>query len=56
MNWNRWFLVISGSPENHPKMIAAAGIFVVVWFAMDLFEFVDWASTKINPAPVVCIK
>lgn len=27
MNWNRIFLVLSGSPENHPRLVAAAGIF-----------------------------
>lgn len=56
MNWNRFFLVIAGSPESHPKLVAAAGLFVVVWFTMDLVEFVDWTVGKLsNPSPVVCI-
>lgn len=54
MNWNRIFLILSGSPEDHPKLIAAAGIFVIVWFAMDVIQFVDWATTKVSPTNIVC--
>ena len=54
MNWNRIFLVIAGSPEAHPSLVAAAGLFVVVWFTMDLIQFVDWVVGKIDST--VCIK
>lgn len=47
--------ILSGSPEHRRELIAA-GLFVAVWFAIDLVQWVDWALEKFNPSPVVCIK
>lgn len=45
--------ILSGSPESRTQLIAA-GLFVGLWFAMDLIEFVDWANQKLHPMPVTC--
>jgi hypothetical protein len=52
VNWHR---ILSGSPERRTELVAA-GIFVALWFAMDFVQWIDWASSKLNPAPVVCVK
>jgi hypothetical protein len=52
MNLHR---ILSGTPEHRVELVAA-GIFVALWFAMDFVQWVDWASSKINPTPVVCVK
>lgn len=45
MNLHR---ILSGSPEVRGELVAA-GIFVAVWFVMDLAQWVDWVESKINP-------
>ena len=41
--------VLSGNPDtNHT--LRWASIFVLVWFAMDTAEFIDWAYGKFNPS------
>lgn len=52
MNLHR---VLSGSPVHRVELVAA-GIFVAVWFALDFVQWIDWAVTKFNPVPVVCVK
>lgn len=52
MNLHR---ILSGTPAVRGELVAA-GIFVAVWFAMDIIQFSDWAMLKLNPAPVACIK
>ena len=45
--------ILAGSPLARKELIAA-GVFVAVWFVIDVIEFVDWAQLKIWPAVVVC--
>ena len=45
--------ILSGSPDSRFQLIAA-GIFVLVWFAIDVIQFTDWAMQKFNPTPVIC--
>ena len=46
--------VVSGNPTRRVELIAA-GIFVLIWFAIDVVQFVDWVVTKWNaPRPVAC--
>jgi hypothetical protein len=52
MNLHR---ILSGSPEHRTELVAA-GIFVMLWFAMDAIQWVDWISQKIDPTPIVCVK
>lgn len=47
MNLHR---ILSGTPEHRRELIAA-GIFVLVWFGMDVVQFVDWVNSKISPTP-----
>lgn len=52
MNINR---ILSGSPEHRTELIAA-GIFVALWFAMDLAQWVDWVASKVHPgAQMMCL-
>lgn len=45
--------ILSGSPARRIELIAA-GIFVAVWFLMDVVQFTDWAIQKFSPTPVIC--
>lgn len=46
--------VLSGNPTRRVELIAA-GIFVLIWFAIDVVQFADWAWQKYNqPRPVAC--
>jgi hypothetical protein len=47
MNLHR---ILSGSPERRGELIAA-GIFVLIWFVMDVAQWIDWVATKLNPPP-----
>jgi hypothetical protein len=52
MNLHR---ILSGSPEHRAELIAA-GLFVLLWFAMDAVQWVDWLQTKMSPVPVICVR
>lgn len=43
--------ILSGSPAHRRELIAA-GLFVAIWFAMDVIQFVDWVASKIA-GPVI---
>lgn len=46
--------ILSGAPE-HRKELIAAGLFVLIWFAMDVIQFADWAWQKYNqPRAIPC--
>lgn len=40
--------ILSGSPDTSKELIAA-GLFVAVWFLMDIVQFADWAVQKLKP-------
>jgi hypothetical protein len=42
------WLVISGNPATNGHLLLA-GLFVFVWFAIDVLQFSDWVSSKLNP-------
>jgi hypothetical protein len=47
--------IFSGNPEHRIELILAS-VFVLVWFAMDLSEWLDWAISKFNPTQsAICI-
>jgi hypothetical protein len=39
--------VLSGSPDTSKELVAA-GLFVAVWFLMDVVQFADWAIQKFH--------
>ncbi len=40
--------ILAGNPGTRRELVAA-GIFVAVWFAIDVIQFADWAIQKFNP-------
>lgn len=47
--------ILSGSPLQRKELVAA-GIFVAIWFIIDVIQFSDWLLLKLNPVAVMCLK
>ena len=43
--------ILSGNPLSHVEL-RFAGYFALIWFLMDLSEWIDWVVSKFHP--VVC--
>ena len=59
MDWDQYrrdclHKVLAGYPTSRPQLIAA-GLFVAVWFTMDLIEFVDFSHSKFVEAGRQCM-
>jgi hypothetical protein len=39
--------ILSGQALTRPQLVGA-GVFVAVWFLMDLIQFVDWLWSKFH--------
>jgi hypothetical protein len=40
--------IVSGGPKRRAELIAA-GVFVLIWFGIDIIQFSDWVLQKFNP-------